>query len=294
MNQKQTLLVMLLSFLLLLSGCIQPLPEETPAPMTSESVSESTSDTQPARPVYLYQTMTYQYKTDVTASVSYFATDLDADYLLLANKSTPLGSDYVPNELTVLTCPTSGNKPIELEKRTAQALYAMLGEMRADGVTDIYVTSGYRAYEYQQQLYRNYLNKEKSTITQDAYACLGAEYIQQTYLSQGLDRLTEEDAIRVVLSYSALPGTSEHQSGLCVDFVDVHAGALTEAFENTEAFGWLSENAYRFGFILRYPPHKTAVTGYTYEPWHYRFVGREAATEIYFRDLTLEEFLTDL
>ena len=123
---------------------------------------------------------------------------------------------------------------------------------------------------------------------------MGAEYIQQTYLSQGLDRLTEEDAIKVVLSYSALPGTSEHQSGLCVDFVDVHAGALTEAFENTEAFGWLSENAYRFGFILRYPPHKTAVTGYTYEPWHYRFVGREAATEIYFRDLTLEEFLTDL
>lgn len=290
MKRRYTLLVLMLSLLLLLSGCIQPLPEETP----SESTTKLTDDDQHARPVYLYQTMTYQYKTDVTASVSFFATDLDASYLLLANKSTPLGADYVPEDLTVLTCPTSSNKQVELEQRAAQSLYAMLSEMRADGVTDVYVTSGYRPYEYQQQLYRNYLNREKSTISQDAYACLGAEYIQSFYLDQGLDRLTEEDAVKVVLSYSAPPGASEHQSGLCVDFVDHHAGELTEAFESTEAFQWLSENAYRFGFILRYPKHKTSVTGYTYEPWHYRFVGREAATEIYFRDLTLEEFLTDL
>ena len=66
---------------------------------------------------------------------------------------------------------------------------------------------------------------------------------------------------------------------------------LTTAFEDTEAFAWLCDNAYKFGFILRYPKDKDGITGYTYEPWHYRFVGREAATDIYFGKLTLEEYL---
>ena len=104
-----------------------------------------------------------------------------------------------------------------------------------------------------------------------------------------MNRLSEEDALKVVLSYSALPGASEHQSGLCVDFV-TSSVMLKPAFENTDAFDWLSQNAYRFGFILRYPQDKTEITGFSYEPWHFRFVGREAATEIYFRNLTLEEF----
>ena len=94
----------------------------------------------------------------------------------------------------------------------------------------------------------------------------------------------------MVLSYSAEPGTSEHQTGLCLDFVTSTA-MLDLTFQSTKAFAWLSQNAYRFGFILRYPADKTAVTGYSYEPWHYRFVGREAATEIHLRNLTLEELL---
>jgi D-alanyl-D-alanine carboxypeptidase len=69
---------------------------------------------------------------------------------------------------------------------------------------------------------------------------------------------------------------------------------LTNAFEDTAAFTWLSENAYKFGFILRYPADKTNVTGYAYESWHYRFVGREAATDIHFGKLTLEEYLVAL
>jgi D-alanyl-D-alanine carboxypeptidase len=66
---------------------------------------------------------------------------------------------------------------------------------------------------------------------------------------------------------------------------------LTEAFEDTEAFAWLAQNAYKFGFILRYPKGKEDITGYTYEPWHYRFVGREAATDIYNGGTTLEQYL---
>jgi D-alanyl-D-alanine carboxypeptidase len=68
-------------------------------------------------------------------------------------------------------------------------------------------------------------------------------------------------------------------------------GNLTELFEETAAFVWLVENAYKFGFILRYPKGKESITGYTYEPWHYRFVGADAATEIHERGLTLEEYL---
>ena len=211
-------------------------------------------------------------------------------HITLTNKSYPLGKTYEPESLVSLTCPTSEDKSIYLDARAAKALYAMLEEMQADGVTDIKVTSGYRSYAYQQQLYQSYLKIEKSKITPEAYAYFGEDYIKTTYTNKGLTQLSVEDATKVVLSYSAVPGTSEHQTGLCVDFMTSNAG-LTTAFENTEAFAWLSQNAYRFGFILRYPESKTAVTGYSYEPWHFRFVGREAATEIALRSLTLEEFL---
>ena len=239
---------------------------------------------------YLYPSMTYQYKTDVSASVGYFATGLDPAYLVLANKTHPLGSIYAPGELTTLTCPTYGGKSVTLEPRAAQALYAMLAEMAADGVTDIFVTSGYRTYAYQEQLFDSYLRRESATITEEARAYFGEDYIAKNYTSLGKTALSREDARAVVLSYSAEPGTSEHQTGLCVDFVTSTA-MLDLTFQSTEAFAWLSKNAYRFGFILRYPADKTAVTGYSDEPWHDRFVGREAATEICLRNLTLEELL---
>ncbi len=288
MNRLKFLLAVLsLTLPLSLFSCMPPLNTEggqTPETSTKESPST------PAIPTFLYQTMTYEYKTDVAASINFFTTEMSEDYLTLANKSYVLGEDYTPADLVELTCPTSDDKSIYLESRTAKALYAMLEEMKADGVTDIKVTSGYRSYAKQQQLYQSYLKTEKSTISPEAYAYFGTDYIKTNYTDRGLTKLSEEDATKVVLSYSAVPGTSEHQTGLCVDFVTSNAG-LTSAFENTEAFDWLSQNAYRFGFILRYPEGKTAVTGYSYEPWHFRFVGREAATEIMLRQMTLEEFL---
>jgi len=271
---------------LCLPGCMPPVGSD--GGQTSENPGKSPST--PAVPTFLYQSVTYEYKTDVSASINFFTTGLASEYLVLANKTYALGEDYAPANLVTLTCPTYNGKTVYLESRTAQALYAMLAEMKADGVTDIAVTSGYRSYTYQQQLYRDYLNKEKSKITPEAYAYFGADYIKTNYTDKGLDRLSEEDAVRVVLSYSAVPGASEHQSGLCIDFVTSDAG-LDRSFENTEAFDWLSQNAYRFGFILRYPESKTGVTGFSYEPWHFRFVGREAATEMVMRGMTLEEFL---
>ena len=271
---------------ILLNGCIQPthpiVEEDTLTSTTTQAVVTE------AAPVFIYQSMKYAYQTDVSGALDAIVTGLDPTYLITINRDNLLDADYVPSERTDLTCPTYNGKNVSLESRAATALYAMLAEMKADGVTDIAVTSGYRTYEYQQQLHTQYLNKEKSKITPDAYAYFGEEYIQTHYLDKGLSRLSEEDALKVVMSYSALPGASEHQSGLCVDFVTSSA-MLTQSFENTDAFDWLSQNAYRFGYILRYPEDKTEITGFSYEPWHFRFVGREAATELYFRNLVLEE-----
>ena len=278
------LAALMLAFPLGLLSCMPPIDSD--GGQTSETKTPGT----PAVPTFLYQSVTYEYKTDVSASVNFFTTGLAPEYLMLANKTYALGEDFAPENLVTLTCPTSNGKTVYLESRAAESLYAMLSEMQADNVTDIKVTSGYRSYAYQQQLYRDYLNREKSGITPDAYAYFGVDYIKTNYTDKGLDRLSEADAVRVVLSYSAAPGTSEHQSGLCVDFVTSDAG-LDRSFENTDAFDWLSRNAYRFGFILRYPESKTSVTGYSYEPWHFRFVGREAATEMVMRGMTLEEFL---
>ena len=89
----------------------------------------------------------------------------------------------------------------------------------------------------------------------------------------------------------AIPGTSEHQLGLAVDIVDANMQDLTDEQENTATQKWLMANSWRYGFIHRYPNDKTDITGIIYEPWHYRYVGKDAAQDIFNRDITLEEYL---
>ena len=88
----------------------------------------------------------------------------------------------------------------------------------------------------------------------------------------------------------AMPGTSEHELGLAVDLVDTDYPYLDEAQENTDTQKWLMENSWRYGFILRYPNDKSEITGIIYEPWHYRYVGKETAKAIYESGLCMEEF----
>ncbi len=258
----QRLLLLSVALLLMLQGCIKIDPAGDGATDTSANGS------------YLYETMTFTYKTDIAPALPAIATGMSPAYLLLVNKSNALGESYAPSSLVALTCKTNPNnaRTERLEATAATALYAMLAEMAADNVTDIFVTSSYRPYERQVSLYNGYIDKE---------------------MSKGLSR---EEAVAVVATYSAAPGQSEHQSGLCIDLgtnweYENVSDVLTEAFENTQAFAWLQKNCHRFGFILSYPKDKVALTGYSYEPWHYRFVGREAATEIMLRGLCLEEFL---
>ena len=281
-RNKIKLLTVILALLLLLSGCINPEPEEegTTAPVDVSQIDKNS--------IGSYKTMQYTYLTDVDPAT--LTTGFDPTYLLLVNKQSELDVGYVPANLVTLTCATT--RSMQLEARTAQALYAMMAEMNAAGIKDVMVTSAYRSYEYQQDLYDKYLNDERRGISEDASRVLGEEYIKANYLDKKIFKLSFEDALKVVQSYSALPGQSEHQTGLCLDFITSDMGGeLTEAFENTQAFAWLAENAYKFGFILRYPKGMEGITGYTYEPWHYRFVGREAATDIYVGNMTLEQYL---
>ena len=286
---KQTLKFFCLCLLilsLLLQGCKRKKDEDTDGGSSVRNDRPTISDQ-----VQQYHTdMQYSYATPVNEEI--LKTGLDAEYLLLANKKFPLGETFVPKSLTKLRADvTYYGKDIELDSRAAQALYLMLGEMNAAGVTDVMVTSGYRSYERQAYLFNYYLSEESKGISSNAVACFGYDYIQQHYIDRGLEVLSAADAKTVVLSYSAYPGTSEHQTGLCLDFMTSTMTDLDNSFALTPAFEWLINNAYRFGFILRYPEGREGITGYTYEPWHYRFVGREAATDIHFGKITLEQYL---
>ncbi|MBO5293652.1 MAG: M15 family metallopeptidase [Clostridia bacterium] len=276
--------VALLAVLLCLGGCIHLGPKETTTdPITTQPPLED------VKAEHYYKDATYAYVTDVDEGV--LMTGLSKTYLLLANKSCVLGADYEPQELVTLPAKWT-TYSMKLEARAADALTEMLEEMAAAGIRDTYVTSAYRSYKRQQELFEGYREKEMQGFSTEAYDFLGYEYIYNQYLVNGKKGLNATDAERVVLSYSAAPGTSEHQTGLCVDFITAEmAGILDVRFEQSDVFAWLKENAYKFGFVLRYPKGKETTTGYSYEPWHYRFVGREAATDIYCANLTLEEYL---
>ena len=224
-------------------------------------ITDNFDVTMPEKPRPSYE---YFYSIDVSQYIG----SITAEHLLLANKTSSLGAGYEPPALTKLTCATAPGRTFELQYDAAEALYAMMLDMEQAGVADVYVTSAYRSYAYQENLYRGYVEK---------------------HMAEGM---TREEAEREASSYSARPGESEHQTGLCLDFTTSKMGGqLNESFEKTDAFKWLSQNAYKYGFILRYPKDKVALTGYDYEPWHYRFVGRQAASEMREYGQCLEEYL---
>ncbi len=212
-------------------------------------------------PNYDYQIDMKDYKNAVTVSGKVYET--------LVNKQNPCGTDYVPEDLAAIPSElTLYGKEVQMEKNAALAAEALVLELRERGCEDIAITSGYRSYEYQQILFNTYLGNEMAAHPDWSQAQCEAE----------------------VLTYSARPGESEHQTGLCMDLISTRNVVLDETFADHPAYAWLTENAHHFGFILRYPKGKEETTGYSYEPWHYRFVGVEAATKIHEKGLTLEEY----
>ena len=129
----------------------------------------------------------------------------------------------------------------------------MCEDAKKDNIT-LKSVSAYRSYSTQKNIYNNYVKKD------------GKEKAD---------------------TYSARPGHSEHQTGLAVD---INTASSSAHFENTKEYDWLIKNSYKYGFILRYPQDKTYITGYKYEPWHYRYVGTDVATKIKDENITFEEY----
>lgn len=154
-----------------------------------------------------------------------------------------------------------------VDSRCYNELMSMLEACRAGNGTPI-VCSSYRPHEKQVMLYENQVS---------------------SLISQGMSR---EEALKEAGTVVAVPGTSEHELGLAVDICDTNNQLLDESQAETWTQKWLMEHCWEYGFILRYPPEKTEFTGIIYEPWHYRYVGKEAAAQIHQQNICLEEYLS--
>lgn len=171
---------------------------------------------------------------------------------VFVNKYNFLKEDYVPENLEQITKCTSDKK---LLVSSARKEFERLCEDIKKENMEIRVISAYRSYQYQENLYNRY---------------------------------KEQDGTSKADTYSARPGFSEHQTGLVIDVDNWQTNF--ENFEETKEFEWMSKNAHKYGFILRYPKDKEDITGYQYESWHYRYVGTKIATYIYENKLTLDEY----
>lgn len=247
------------------------LPETTSA----QSVSEQTTAQQTTEEKTTAEKTTVQNTTAVTENRGDDMNEYEYAYagfnpsvavinsekwnLLLVNQ------DYIlPEDYTVKTASVTGGS--QLDYRVAPHYNEMVAAAEKDGISLIPV-SGYRTISRQRNNFERKINY---------YAGLGYSKAEATRL-----------ASQIVL----MPGTSEHNAGLAMDFGTNGNYTLDENFANTEAFRWLSENAADYGFIMRYPEDKQSITKVTYEPWHWRYVGKNAAKEIKASGVTLEEYL---
>lgn len=185
--------------------------------------------------------------------------DRPSSYQVVVNKTrsvTPV--TYQPSDLR--TVPRYNPYGRILRRSVSSAVVHLGDAMKAAGKGTLVVQSGYRSY-----------------------------YSQKSILAAKIKSIGKTNALKLV----AKPGYSEHQTGLAVDFAARGVSTLNVSFAKTKAGIWLAENAHLYGFILRYPSGKTPVTGYSYEPWHFRFVGIDLATAMHDQGITtLEEYFS--
>lgn len=190
------------------------------------------------------------------SDLAHFTTVSEADpadgLLILVNKYHPLPEGYAPDDLVTVEPAYSNGGKLTVEAN--EAFCAMVEALWEEEGLRLVNTSAYRSYQTQKSLYARY------------YAQDGA----------------------IADRYSARAGYSEHQTGLALDVIA--PGGTLRSFQDTAQFAWMRENAHRFGFILRYGEGMEEITGYKFEPWHYRYVGTEAAAAIYESGMTLEEY----
>ncbi len=198
--------------------------------------------------------------TDSFNKKQYSLTDPTSIWVIV-NKQHPLNpKDYVPSDLVVPNVPlrVPGNESMQLRAVTAKAMETMFAAAKADNI-NLMISSGYRSYSYQVNLYDGYVNTE-GQATAD--------------------------------TQSARPGFSEHQTGLAADVEPVSKTCeVEECFGTTPEGEWVAANAYKYGFIIRYTTGNEDITGYEPEPWHIRYIGIDLATEMHNKNIpTLEQF----
>ena len=178
---------------------------------------------------------------------------------LVVNKQRPIPSNYKP-ELSVPSVKlrlSSSDQQMQLATVAVESLNAMFNDAKSNGINLVF-GSGYRSYALQKSFYDSY-------VARDGQAAADL--------------------------YSARPGTSEHQTGLSFDATNQEQSCHLEiCFEDTTEGKWLAAHAHEYGFILRYKKDRESITGYQYEPWHFRYVGKELSTELQKTDQTMEEF----
>ena len=183
------------------------------------------------------------------------------DYTILVNKENLLPRDYVPEELVEIHEPTGCKLDKTYVNQLNIEVYRAFKEMQKDALKDgyeIFVDSSYRSYEYQERVF---------------------------------NKVVAEKGMEHARKFVATPGGSEHQTGLAIDIIFRRNNKMIEEqTENDPEIEWLFSNAHKYGFILRYPKGKEKITGYNFEPWHFRYVGKKLSEEIYTSNITLEEF----
>lgn len=177
--------------------------------------------------------------------------------LILVNRDS-----YIPDDYQVELTELSNGKKVD--SRIYPELQEMFNDARAQGY-GLFVREGYRTQEEQQQLMDEKI---------------------EAYENEGKSK---SEAKKLAEQWVAIPGTSEHQLGIAVDI-----NADTTKSSSDDVYNWLAENAHTYGFIKRYPSNKTDITGVINEPWHYRYVGKEAASKIYSQGICLEEYIDTL
>lgn len=181
--------------------------------------------------------------------------------LVLVNKQRKLPENFVPSQLITPNVNFSNEGAKEKNQMKAVAALALekLFISAEENGHILYAVSGYRSFKRQKSIYNNFVSKS------------GKEKAE---------------------TFSARPGTSEHQTGLAMDIsVESQSFLLTEKFGETPEGIWVKNNAHRFGFILRYPKEKVDITGYIYEPWHIRYIGINHASYLFKNNLVLEEVI---
>lgn len=225
-------------------------------PIKSEDPKSDLPDSKDAQ-------LAFENTTLINENGKQIVTNVDS-LLVLVNKNRNMPADYIPENMVIPNVNFSfeGDSPKKYLREEAASALEELFQAAKNEELDLLATSGYRSYQTQKNIFEH------------KAGAMG------------------EKAANML---SAYPGQSEHQTGLAMDVTCSQASfSLSESFGELKEGLWVKENAHKYGFIIRYPKGKEDITGYSYEPWHLRFVGKEPANYIYSNDLTLEEYFAQL